>query len=65
MVQENLVELKLSGTDQLLIFAVDVNVLADNINNMKENTEAVINASKEIGLELNTEKRIYILMCCP
>jgi hypothetical protein len=56
MVEENLVERKLCGTDQLLVCADKVIVLGDNINTVKEYAEALINASKEIDLELNTEK---------
>jgi hypothetical protein len=33
-VQENLVELKLNGTHQLLAYADDVNLLGDNIDNI-------------------------------
>jgi hypothetical protein len=37
---------------QLLVYAEDVNLLGDNINN----TEALIGCSKEVGLEVNTKK---------
>jgi hypothetical protein len=30
----------------------------------KENTEALLNASKEIGLEVNTEKTMYGICSC-
>jgi hypothetical protein len=33
-----------------------VNLLGDNIDTMKRNTETVIDASKEVGLEVNAEK---------
>jgi hypothetical protein len=55
-VQENQVGLKLNGTHQLLLCAVDVNLLDHNINTRQKNTKAVIYASKDVGLEGNTEK---------
>jgi hypothetical protein len=48
--------LKMNGTHQLLAYADDVNLLGGNIDNINKNTEALIDASKEVGLEVNVEK---------
>jgi nitrous oxide reductase len=54
------VGLKLDETHQLLAYADDVNLLGDNIDTIKKNTETFIDASKEVGLEINAEKTKYI-----
>jgi hypothetical protein len=59
-VQENQVELELNGTHQLLAYADVVNLLGDNIDTVKKNAETLIDASKEVGLEINVEKTKYI-----
>jgi hypothetical protein len=56
------VGLKLNGTHQLLAYAYDVIMLGDNIDTIKKNTESLIYASKEIGLEINVEKTKYMLL---
>jgi hypothetical protein len=61
-VQENQVGLKLNGTHQLLAYADDVNLLGDNIDTIYKITETLIDASKEVGLEINVEKIKYMLL---
>jgi ankyrin repeat protein len=56
------VGLKLDEIHQLLLYADDVNLLEDNINIIKKNTQTLIDASKEVGLEVNTEKTKYMLL---
>jgi sorting nexin-29 len=63
-VQENQVGVKLNGTHQLLAYADDVNLLGDNIDTIKKDTETLIDASKEVGLKLNVEKFKYMLLSC-
>jgi ABC-type siderophore export system fused ATPase/permease subunit len=56
------VQLKLNGTHQLLAYADDVNLLRDNTDTIKKNTETLIDASKEVSLEINVEKTKYMLL---
>jgi late competence protein required for DNA uptake (superfamily II DNA/RNA helicase) len=56
------VGLELNGTHQLLAFTDDVNLLGDNIDTIKKNTEALTDASKDVGLEINVEKTKYMLL---
>jgi hypothetical protein len=51
--------LKLNGTHQLLVYADDVNQLGDKCRKEKQ---TLIDARKEICLEVNTEKTRYMLM---
>jgi hypothetical protein len=55
-------KLKLNGTHQLLVYADDVNLLGDNIDTTKKNMATLIEANKEVGLEVNTEKTKYMLL---
>jgi hypothetical protein len=61
-VQENQVGLKLNGTQQLLAYADDVNLLEDNIDTIEKNTKTLIDSSKEVDLEINVQKTKYILL---
>jgi hypothetical protein len=56
------VGLKLNGTHQLLVYADGVNLLGDNVDIIKRNAQTFIDASKEVGLEVNTEKTKYMLL---
>jgi hypothetical protein len=40
----------------------DVDVLGDNIDTINKNTNTLIGARKEVGLEVNVEKTKYMLV---
>ena len=61
-VQVNQDGLKLNGTHQLLVYADDVNILGGNAHTVKENAEALVGATKEMGLEVNADKTKYMFM---
>ena len=61
-VQVNQDGLKLNGTRQLLAYADDVNLLGGNAHKVKGNAEALVVATKEIGLEVNADKTKYMIM---
>ena len=61
-VQVNQDGLKLNGTHQLLAYANDVNILGGSAHTVKENAEALVVATKKIGLEVNADKTKYMIM---
>jgi hypothetical protein len=49
----------MTGTHQILVYIDDINKLGENRNNIRNNTEAVLEASREVGLEADTKKTKY------
>jgi hypothetical protein len=54
--------LKLDGTYELVVYANDIYILGGSVHTRKENTETLVVASKEIGLEVNDDKTKYTVM---
>jgi hypothetical protein len=54
------VGLKLNGTHRFLAYADDVNLLGDNIISINKTREISTAPSKDVVLEINVEKTMYI-----
>jgi len=63
-VQVNNDGLKLNCTYQLLVCADDVNILGGSVRttSIKENAENLVVAKKGIGIEVNADKTMYMVM---
>ena len=48
--------LKLNGTHQLLVYADDADLLEGSVHSIEKNTESLVVASKETGLEVKLIK---------
>jgi hypothetical protein len=45
-----------------LAYTDDVNIVGENIGTIQKNAKALLDASKEVGLEVNPEKTKYLLV---
>jgi hypothetical protein len=52
----------LNATHQLLAYADGVNILEGSVHTVKKIAEALVVATKEIGLEVNADKTKYMVM---
>jgi len=60
-VQVNKDGLKLNGSNQFMVYT-DVNILGGSVHTIKENAEVLVEASMELGLEVNADETEYMVM---
>jgi hypothetical protein len=60
-VQENQVGLKFNGAHELLPYADDVYLLGDSLDTIKKKPETLIDASKEVGLQIKVSTCCYLV----
>jgi hypothetical protein len=53
--------MEVNETLHLLDYADDISILGENIDTVRENTEVLLEARREVGLEVNTEKTKYMV----
>ena len=54
--------MKLNGTHPFLVYADDISIVGGSVFTIQENAEALVVASKEIGLEVNADKIEHMVM---
>jgi len=54
--------LELNGTHQHQVYADGFNVSSENMNAIKKNTEALLEANMKVCLEENTRRNNYMIM---
>jgi biotin operon repressor len=50
------------GHNQLLAYADGVNLLGNNIETTRKDIKSLIDAIKEVGLEVNLDRTVYMLV---
>jgi len=53
---------KLNDTHQLIVYVDYVNIMGGSVHTIKKNTDTLVVASKDIGLEVNADKTKYMVM---
>jgi len=61
-VQVNQDDVKFNDAYQLLVYADDVDVLGGSVLTMKKHADALVDVSKDNGLEVNAERSKYMIM---
>jgi len=56
--------LQLNTTHQLLVYAGNANLLGENINSRKKNTESLLVTCEVVGQKINIQETKYLFMSC-
>ena len=60
-IKEDKKGLALNGLNQLFVYADDVDLIGDDIDALQSNSEVLVEACDEIGLQVNVEKTKYMI----
>jgi hypothetical protein len=58
-VKENQERLELNGTNRLVVYAEDANLLSENINTLNKDTDALLDARKAQSRNKYRERQVY------
>jgi hypothetical protein len=61
-VLENQVSLEMNETHQILVYTDDVYLLGDSVNTIKESSETLLQANRDVSLQIDVEKTKYMIM---
>jgi hypothetical protein len=62
--RESQKRLEVNELHQLLAYVDNINLLGESTSTVRENTEALSEANRDVDLQVNTEKSKYMFVSC-